>query len=263
MAEDGGGSGVARKVKFSDAKQESVVYPQFHEFAKNALQRQPGKCESARTLEPIRAERSSNVFVPKKCESSSAPQLGGKSLSELQRSKPTRCQVSEVKRFQKRHLYIGRGASHLGCARSFWANPFQVKRYGLQGALSKFEALLQSSTAMQSQPEQLSDKVLLCHCSPTEPCHGGVLIRACEAAQAEELFRAAELRKQVEVPESQSDDEPGQEPRGAGWRGIGKPLCVGRGMHDREVHDGAGALLARPMAHRQKTAPTNTCVAKL
>ena len=64
MAEDGGGSGVVRKVEFSDAKHESVVYPHFHEFAKNALQRQPRKCESARALEPIRAERSSNVFVP-------------------------------------------------------------------------------------------------------------------------------------------------------------------------------------------------------
>ena len=62
---------------------------------------------------------------------------------------------------------------------------------------------------MQSQLERLSDKVLLCHCSPTEPCHGDVLTRAWEkrflkaeeqesddeAAQAEELFRAAELRK--------------------------------------------------------------------
>ena len=142
-----------------------------------------------------------------------------KSWSELKRSKPTRCNISEVTRLQKRHLYIGRGASHLGCRRSFWANPFQVKRYGLLG-----EALLNSSPTMQSR---LNDKVLLCHCSLSESCHGDVLVRAWEekfpnsekqdsdeeAAQAEELFRAAEQRQPVEEPESQSDDEPGQEPR--------------------------------------------------
>ena len=55
-----------------------------------------------------------------------------------------------------------------------------------------------------------------------------------EAAQAEELFRAAALRQQVEEPESQSDDE------GAGWRGRGNPLSVGSGPAERELHDGAG-----------------------
>ena len=34
MAEDGGRSGVARKVEFSDAKHEIVVYPHFHEFGR-------------------------------------------------------------------------------------------------------------------------------------------------------------------------------------------------------------------------------------
>ena len=227
-----------------------VNYPHFQTFSENAQQRQPGKCESARALEPIRAERSSNGS----CEDDSALQLRHKSWSELQRSKPTRGNISEVKRLQKRHLYIGRGASHLGCGRSFWANPFQVKRYGLQGAISKFETLLHSSPSMQSQLVQLTDKVLLCHCSPTEPCHWDVLIRAWEkrflnaegqdsedeAAQAEELFRAAELRQTVEEPESQSEEEPGQAPRGAGWRGRGPPMSVGRGPTEREFHDGAG-----------------------
>ena len=118
-----------------------------------------------------------------------------------------------------------------------------MKRYGRSGAISKFEALFNSSPAMQRRLGQLTDKVLLCHCSQSESCHGDVLIRAWEdkflnseeqdageeAAQAEELFRAAEQRQPLEEPESQSEDEPGQEPRGAGWRGVGKPLCVGRG----------------------------------
>ena len=250
VEEEGGKKGVAREAEIPMTKPGFVSHPHFQTFSENAQQRQPGKCESASALEPIRAERSSNGSS----EGDSALQLGHKSWSELQRSKPTRGNIKEVKRLQKRHLYIGRGASHLGCGRSFWANPFPVKQYGLQGAISKFETLLQSSPSMQSQLVQLTDKVLLCHCSPTEPCHGDVLIRAWEnrflnaegqdseeeAAQAEELFRAAELRQTVEEPESQSEEEPGQAPRGAGWRGRGPPMSVGRGPTEREFHDGAG-----------------------
>ena len=186
-------------------------------FSKNCHSRQPEKCASARALGPIRAESSSNGS----CEDGSALQPSIKSWSELQRSKPTRCNVSEVKRLQKRHLYIGRSASHLGCKRSFWANPFQVKRYGQSGGISKFEAFFNSSPARQRRLGQLTDKVLLCHCSQSESCHGDVLIRAWEdkflnseeqdadeeAAQAEELFRAAEQRQPLEEPESQSEDE--------------------------------------------------------
>ena len=246
VTEEGGKTRDAREVEISTAKPSFVIFPHFQAVPKKAQQRQPGKCESARALEPIRAERSSNGS----CEADSALQLRCKSWSERQRSKPTRGNISEVRSLQKRHLYIGRSASHLGCARSFWANPFPVKRYGLQGAISSFETLLHSSQSMQRQLVQLTDRVLLCHCSLTERCHGDVLIRAwekkfldaegqdseAEAAQAEELFRAADQRSQVEEPESQSDDEPGQEPRGAGWRGNGEPLLVGRGPHEREVH---------------------------
>ena len=250
VEEEGGKERVAREAETPTAKSGFDSHPHFQTFSENAQQRQNGKCESARALEPIRAERSSNGS----CEADPALQLGHKSWSELQRSKPTRGNIKDVKRLQKRHLYIGRGASHLGCGRSFWANPFPVKQYGLQGAINKFETLLQSSPSMQSRLVQLTNKVLLCHCSPTEPCHGDVLINAWEnrflnveeqdsegeAAQAEELFRAAELRQTVEEPESQSEDEPGQAPRGAGWRGKGPPMSVGRGPTEREFHDGAG-----------------------
>ena len=114
--------------------------------------------------------------------------------------------------------------------------------------------MLQASQDLQQQLHQLTGKVLLCHCSLSEPCHGDVLIRAWEdrflldvfldedgeAAQAEELFRAAALRQEVGEPESQSEDEAGQEPRGAGWRGKGDPLMVGSSPLTRELHDGAG-----------------------
>ena len=112
-----------------------------------------------------------------------------------------------------------------------------------EGTIQRFETLLNSSTNLQQKLHQLSDKILLCHCDLSEPCHGDVLSRAWEekfltvnanelddeAAQAEELFRAAAMRQQVEEPESQSEDEPGQAPRGSGWRGVGPPLTTGSG----------------------------------
>ena len=109
-----------------------------------------------------------------------------------------------------------KGASHLGCARSFWANPFSVKRYGLQGAISRFENSLTIFSVHADNWCSSLTKSWVCHCSLTNPCRGDVLIRAWEkkfldaegqdseeeAAQAEELFRAAEQRSQVEEPES-------------------------------------------------------------
>ena len=44
----------------------------------------------------------------------------------------------------------------------------------------------------------------------------------------------------VEEPESQSEDEPGQETRGSRWRGRGTPMTRGRVTKARELHDGAG-----------------------
>ena len=179
-SEDDRGNGCSEKVKKRwiqvDGRESNcsadrpivVTSRQFQHSPKTAHSRQPEKCGSARALEPVLAESSSSGS----CEDGSTLQPSIKRWSELQRSKPTRRNISEVERLQKRHLYIGRGASHLGCKRSFWANPFEVKRFGRLGAISKFEALFNSSPVMQSRLGQLTDKVLLCHCFQSESCHG-------------------------------------------------------------------------------------------
>ena len=88
-------------------------------------------------------------------------------------------------------MYKGRGASHLGCTKSLWADPFQVKRFGLAGAISKYEATLKNTPSLLSRLDQLGDKVLLCNCETSDPCHGDVLIRAWEerAPRAKEVTR--------------------------------------------------------------------------
>ena len=228
------------------------VSPKIRMVPKFGRTRHLEKSESHRQWQPEKSE-SHRQCQPEKSESHRQCQLE-LSRAELLRSKPTRGCISEVKRLQRLHLYIGRGASHLKCARSLWANPFTVKTHGREGAIRRFRSMLQDSQNLQQQLHQLTGKVLLCHCSLSEPCHGDVLIQAWEdkflsgafldedeeAAQAEELFRAAALRQPVEEPESQSEEEAGQEPRGAGWRGEGDPLMVGSSPVKRELHDGAG-----------------------
>ena len=129
-------------------------------------------------------------------------------FAERLRAKLVRECVRDVKKLQRRHVYIGRGASHFGYARSMWANPFQTKRFGLEGALARFDKMLHDSPNLLSKLDQLHDKVLLCHCANNEPCHGDNLIKAWEKKfldikemelkqeppGTEELFRAAECR---------------------------------------------------------------------
>ena len=65
-----------------------------------------------------------------------------------------------------------------------------------------------------------------------------------EAADAEELFQAAELRRNVVAPESKSEDEPGQAKRGSGWRGHRPPLSQ---VEEKQ----RGSFLMEPVsAHR-------------
>ena len=107
--------------------------------------------------------------------------------------------------------------------------------------------------------DQLSDKVLLCQCEISDPCHGDVLIKAWEekflnreqrdtneeAAGAEELLRAAGLRETVEELESQSEDEPGQEARGSEWKGQGTHMMI------RERDQGERDALTAPVYARR------------
>ena len=108
-------------------------------FQKNAQLRQPEMPEGAAQDQPVVLRK-----------------------GELSRSKRTCSQIGDVKKLQYRHLYIGRGASHLGCPGSIWANPFQVKEYGREGAIQRFEDHLNSSPGLQQKLHQLINKVLLC-----------------------------------------------------------------------------------------------------
>ena len=124
------------------------------------------ECEGARALEPVQTESSRTLQTQAQEDSGTDVEgLPGEtdlmSWSERTRSKPTRESVSQVKQLQQRHLYTGRGASHLGCQRFCWANPFTVKQHGLHRAIEKFEEMLNNTPTLLQKLGQLTNRVLL------------------------------------------------------------------------------------------------------
>uniref|UniRef100_A0A7S2JM79 DUF4326 domain-containing protein n=1 Tax=Cyanoptyche gloeocystis TaxID=77922 RepID=A0A7S2JM79_9EUKA len=72
-------------------------------------------------------------------------------------------------------LYIGRSNAYVrGATKSKWANPYAVKKYGLQKCLEMFEDYARQN--LWDDLEELQGKELGCWCSPS-PCHGDVLLR--------------------------------------------------------------------------------------
>jgi len=87
------------------------------------------------------------------------------------------------------HEYIGRNMAFYvkGAVGSKWANPFAVKRYGLDKCLDLYRTWITtginpiSKKCRKEGPllreiEQLRGKCLGCWCAPDDPCHGKVLV---------------------------------------------------------------------------------------
>jgi len=77
-------------------------------------------------------------------------------------------------------IYIGRGLRYypeLKCSK--WHNPFPVKKYGREKAISLFEAYITTGDGkhLLNDLHELRDKKICCHCKIDEPCHGDILIK--------------------------------------------------------------------------------------
>ena len=91
-------------------------------------------------------------------------------------SAPTRSQLSAARQSQPHDLYIGRGKRDTRYQQpSKWGNPFRVRRAGRAAALSSDRDYVLSST-LRAMLHELAGKTLLCSCSPSQRCHGDVLI---------------------------------------------------------------------------------------
>ena len=75
------------------------------------------------------------------------------------------------------HIYIGRDMTMYvkGAIGSKWANPFPVKKYGLEKCLELYENHIRT-TNLFNQLEELEGKILGCWCHPNK-CNGDILIK--------------------------------------------------------------------------------------
>ena len=81
-----------------------------------------------------------------------------------------------IRRFMKGDLHIGQGSrqSNLLCSR--YCNNYKVSEVGRAKAISLFRGHLRGDKALYSSLWTLSGRRLVCHCKPTQSCHGDVLI---------------------------------------------------------------------------------------
>lgn len=73
-------------------------------------------------------------------------------------------------------VYIGRQNHYVGAKKSKWANPYAVKKYGLDQCLIMYEDYIRSTPELMNSLEELRGKELGCWCSP-QPCHGNILVK--------------------------------------------------------------------------------------
>lgn len=74
-------------------------------------------------------------------------------------------------------VYIGRACNMGGwrLPQSKWHNPYSVKQFGRDGALTRYRTYIESNTNhLLDDLHELSGKTLGCWCSPS-PCHGDIL----------------------------------------------------------------------------------------
>ena len=124
--------------------------------------------------------------------------------------------------------------------------------YGRKEAIWRFGQKLQSDPVLRETLWTMSGLRLVCHCKPTQECHGDAIIRefrqhfpdafdreapVSEPPSSRVLNYLARLR---EEPESEADTSPdeGAPPKCTGWRGNGAPMLVGVGYTSREFCDG-------------------------
>lgn len=74
-------------------------------------------------------------------------------------------------------VYIGRAFTMGGwnLPQSKWANPYNVKHYGRDGALELYRRYILNSPHLLEALPELANKTLGCWCHP-ESCHGHILL---------------------------------------------------------------------------------------
>ena len=128
---------------------------------------------------------------------------------------PGRGHLDTIKRPPKGDLYIGRGSRQRSLARSRYCKTFKVSQHGRVVAILGFRDALISDRKLHSSLWALSGRRLVCHCRPSEACHGDVLIEEFRKLYPDSYDRSA---GHGAPPESGVLSYIGQIARGTGQR---------------------------------------------
>ena len=149
-------------------------------------------------------------------------------------------------------VYIGRGRRQRGLKRSVWANDYKVSVQGREAAVQQFGEKLRRESPLRDLLWTLSGGRLVCHCLPTQSCHGDEIVREYKNQLPAAFDREEEgsdppeaavfdfLSRLREVPLSDAESSADEDVPAArvGWIGTGEPMVVGSGYTRREVSDG-------------------------
>ena len=170
-----------------------------------------------------------------------------------------------VRCLQRRHLYVGRSASHLKLGHSFLANAFREQDHGREECIAMFEDHVRSRPEKFNRLGELGDRTLLCHCKLTQHCHSDALFRLFRdeflhsgdelGPPAAAALQLAALRRQLVDDEGyETDADEGAKPAGSGWVGLGPPIQVGAGRSQRGLVGGGGLAVGSPASVDCRTA---------
>ncbi len=75
------------------------------------------------------------------------------------------------------HIYVGRDMSFYvkGATGSKWANPYTVKKFGLEAAIDMYKEYITNNKELYGSLSELKGKVLGCWCEPGSSCHAQIL----------------------------------------------------------------------------------------
>ena len=153
-----------------------------------------------------------------------------------------------IKRLLKGDRYIGRGSRQRSLGKSRCCNTFKVSQYGRSVAISSFREALLADRVLYASLWALSGARLVCHCRPSESCHGDTLIEEFKRSYPGAYDRSQDrgvppdpeimsfMARLLEEPES--EEVPTIRPKMSGHCGKGQPMKVGLEYAQRDFCDG-------------------------
>ena len=176
----------------------------------------------------------------------------GTTRDETPENVPIRGCLDNIKQLMAGDVYIGRGSRQRGLQSSVWTNDNKVSVYGRAAAVQQFGEKLRRENSWKDLLWTLSGVRLVCHCLPSQSCHGDEIVREYKNQQPAAFDREEEggdppeaavldyLSRLREVPMSDTESSADEDiPMArAGWIGTGEPMVIGSGYTRREVCDG-------------------------